>query len=218
MIIRQFLINKDIETLVSYTSRFRRLWIIISQATKTRIAEKHRGNLDLETPLPVGSQMNRRDIRANSFKHEASTRARIILMRVNAVIVEAFIVEALIATLRNEIHRTWSSFNLLLSIRLSRRKSLENTHNCVIQRTFRSFSFLPIQQRLLWTIRSLMGVTLIFLTIFKQFHTLIYSFVTSKNKKKKVKKSMEHVRSIVWARFVQHATLRCIKLDEFLRD
>lgn len=64
MIIKQFLINKDIETLISITntSRFRRLWIIISQATKTRIAEKHRGNLDLEIPLPVGSQMNRRDI------------------------------------------------------------------------------------------------------------------------------------------------------------
>lgn len=155
MIIRQFLINKDIETLVSITntSRFRRLWIIISQATKTRIAEKHRGNLDLEIPLPVGSQMNRRD-NSLRFKHETSTRARIILMRVNVVIVEAFF-DCYIATLRNEIHRTSSPFNSLLSIRLSRRKSLEY---CVIQGTFRSFSFffpLPIQYNwFIWTIRS----------------------------------------------------------------
>lgn len=59
-------------------------------------------------------------------------------MRVNVVIVEAFF-DCYIATLRNEIHRTSSPFNSLLSIRLSRRKSLEY---CVIQGTFhRSFSF-----------------------------------------------------------------------------
>lgn len=75
-------------------------------------------------------------------------------MRVNVVIVEAFF-DCYIATLRNEIHRTSSPFNSLLSIRLSRRKSLEY---CVIQGTFRSFSFffsLPIQYNwFLWTIRS----------------------------------------------------------------
>lgn len=88
-----------------------------------------------------------------------------------------------IATLRNEIHRTSSPFNLLLSIRLSRRKSLEYAQLRNTRGTFFLFffSFFPSQYN--WFVDG--RDTYFSNNIFKQFCTLIYSFKKSMRAQKK---------------------------------